>query len=60
MRKPFFESQNLTLSDLNVMLEILAQHKQLLEAVSCVAQNKLLFKFLMNLLHQKRRKKRVD
>lgn len=48
------ESQNLTLPDVNVMLEILTQRKQLLEAESCAAQNKLLLEFLTHLLHQKK------
>ncbi|KAK5650429.1 hypothetical protein RI129_001458 [Pyrocoelia pectoralis] len=47
------ESQNLTLPDVNVMLEVLTQRKQLLEAESCAAQNKLLLEFLKHLLHQK-------
>ncbi|XP_056633502.1 E3 ubiquitin-protein ligase COP1-like isoform X1 [Diorhabda sublineata] len=48
------ESQNLTLPDVNVMLEVLTQRKQLLEAESCAAQNKLLLEFLKHLLSQKR------
>ncbi|XP_031335112.1 E3 ubiquitin-protein ligase COP1-like [Photinus pyralis] len=47
------ESQNLTLPDVNVMLEVLTQRKQLLEAESCAAQNKLLLEFLKHLLQQK-------
>ena len=52
------ESANLTLPDVNVMLEVLTQRKQLLEAESCVAQNKLLHEFLQNLLHQKEERER--
>nr|CAH7714422.1 unnamed protein product [Callosobruchus chinensis] len=48
------ESQNLTLPDVNVMLEILTQRKQLLEAESFAAQNRLLLEFLRHLLKQKR------
>lgn len=48
------ESQNLTLPDVNVILEVLTQRKQLLEAESCAAQNKLLLEFLRHLLKQKR------
>lgn len=51
------ESQNLTLPDVNVMLDILTQRKQLLEAESCAAQNKLLLEFLRHLLHQKKEQK---
>lgn len=51
------ESQNLTLPDVNVMLEVLTQRKQLLEAESCAAQNKLLLEFLRHLLKQKREQK---
>ena len=51
------ESQNLTLPDVNVMLEILTQRKQLLEAESCAAQNKLLLEFLTHLFGQKREQK---
>lgn len=47
------ESQNLSLPDLNVMLEVLTQRKQLLEAESCAAQNRLLLDFLKHLLKQK-------
>lgn len=47
------ESQNLTLPDVNVMLEVLTQRKHLLEAESCAAQNKLLHEFLKHLLQQK-------
>ncbi|XP_051173669.1 E3 ubiquitin-protein ligase COP1-like isoform X1 [Leptopilina boulardi] len=47
------ESANLTLPDVNVMLEVLTQRKQLLEAESCAAQNKLLHEFLQNVLQQK-------
>lgn len=48
------ESQNLTLPDVNVMLEVLTQRKQLLEAESCAAQNRLLLEFLKHLMKQKR------
>ncbi|KAJ8957594.1 hypothetical protein NQ314_006520 [Rhamnusium bicolor] len=48
------ESQNLTLPDVNVMLEVLTQRKQLLEAESCAAQNRLLLEFLKHLLKRKR------
>lgn len=47
------ESQNLTLPDVNIILEVLTQRKHLLEAESCVAQNKLLCEFLKHLLQQK-------
>ncbi|XP_053595472.1 E3 ubiquitin-protein ligase COP1 isoform X1 [Microplitis demolitor] len=47
------ESANLTLPDVNVMLEVLTQRKHLLEAESCAAQNKLLHEFLKHLLKQK-------
>lgn len=47
------ESTNLTLPDVNVMLEVLTQRKHLLEAESCAAQNKLLQEFLKHLLKQK-------
>lgn len=47
------ESANLTLPDVNIMLEILTQRKHLLEAESCAAQNKLLHEFLKHLLQQK-------
>lgn len=47
------ESSNLTLPDVNVMLEVLTQRKHLLEAESCAAQNKLLQEFLKHLLKQK-------
>lgn len=45
------ESQNLTMPDVDVMLEILTQRKRLLEAESCAAQNRLLYDFLKH-LHQ--------
>lgn len=48
------ESRNLTLPDVNVMLEVLTQRKQLLEAESCAAQNRLLLEFLKHLLKQKK------
>lgn len=47
------ESQNLSLPDVNIMLEVLTQRKHLLEAESCAAQNKLLHEFLKQLLQQK-------
>lgn len=47
------ESANLSLPDVNVMLEVLTQRKYLLEAESCAAQNKLLHEFLKQLLQQK-------
>ncbi|XP_055636606.1 E3 ubiquitin-protein ligase COP1-like isoform X1 [Toxorhynchites rutilus septentrionalis] len=49
------ESKKLSLSDVNVMLEILNQRKMLLEAESCAAQNRLLHEFLKQLLQQKER-----
>lgn len=50
------ESQNLSLPDVNVMLEVLMQRKQLLEAESYAMQNRLLLDFLKHLLKQKREK----
>ncbi|KAJ8896466.1 hypothetical protein PR048_001810 [Dryococelus australis] len=47
------KSQNLSLPDINLILEVLTQRKHLLEAESCVAQNKLLYEFLKHLLQQK-------
>lgn len=47
------ETKNLTLSDVNLMLEILQQRKQLLETESFVSQNKMLLEFLLNLLKKK-------
>lgn len=47
------ESQNLSLPDVNIMLEVLTQRKHLLEAESCAAQNRLLYEFLKHLLRQK-------
>lgn len=47
------ESQNLSMPDVNVMLEILTQRKQLLEAESCAAQNRLLYDFLKHLYQMK-------
>lgn len=49
------ESNNLSLPDVNVMLEVLQQRKLRLEAESCVTQNKLLYEFLKNLLCLKER-----
>lgn len=51
------ESQKLTLPDVNIILDILQQRKQLLEAESCTAQNRLLYDFLKQLLLQKEKKK---
>jgi len=51
------ESANLTLPDVNVMLEVLTQRKHLLEAETCTAQNKLLHEFLKHLLQQKEQQK---
>ncbi|XP_014240947.1 E3 ubiquitin-protein ligase RFWD2-like isoform X1 [Cimex lectularius] len=47
------ESENLSLPDVNVILEVLTQRKHILEAETCAAQNKLLFNFLEHLLKQK-------
>ncbi|XP_015516837.1 E3 ubiquitin-protein ligase COP1-like [Neodiprion pinetum] len=47
------ESAHLSLSDVNVMLEVLTQKKLLLEAESCASQNKLLHEFLKHLLRRK-------
>lgn len=47
------ESEKLALADVTVMLEILTQRKQTLEAESTQAQNRLLHEFLTHLLHQK-------
>lgn len=47
------ESANLTLSDVNTMLDVLTQKKLLLEAESCASQNKLLHEFLKHLLRRK-------
>lgn len=47
------ESEKLTLPDVNVMLDILKQRKELLESESNTAQNKLLYEFLKHLLRQK-------
>ncbi|KAG7200870.1 hypothetical protein KM043_003233 [Ampulex compressa] len=51
------ESANLTLPDVNVMLEVLTQRKHLLEAETCAAQNKLLHEFLKHLLQQREEQK---
>lgn len=51
------ESGNLTLADVNVILEVLTQRKHLLEAETCAAQNKLLHEFLKHLLQQKEEQK---
>ncbi|XP_059607410.1 E3 ubiquitin-protein ligase COP1-like isoform X1 [Phlebotomus argentipes] len=47
------DSQNLSLSDVDVMLEILSHRRQILETETCVAQNRLLYEFLRHLLKQK-------
>lgn len=47
------ESEKLTLPDVNVMLDILTQRKELLESESNSAQNRLLYDFLKHLLRQK-------
>lgn len=51
------ESQKLTLPDVNIILGILNQRKQLLEAESSVSQNRLLYDFLKYLHFQKKKKK---
>lgn len=51
------ESQKLTLPDVRVILDILTQRKQALEAESCIAQNRLLYDFLKQLLLQKEKKR---
>lgn len=51
------ESEKLTLPDVNVMLDILSQRKELLESESNSAQNKLLYEFLKHLLRQKEEQK---
>lgn len=48
------ESENLSLPDVNVILEVLTQRKHILEAETCVAQNRLLYQFLEHLLNQKK------
>ncbi|XP_011502513.1 PREDICTED: E3 ubiquitin-protein ligase RFWD2-like isoform X2 [Ceratosolen solmsi marchali] len=47
------DSINLSLPDVNAMLEVLIQRKHLLEAESYAAQNRLLYEFLKHLLTQK-------
>lgn len=47
------ESEKLALADVTVMLEILTQRKQTLEAESTQSQNRLLHEFLTHLLRQK-------
>lgn len=47
------ESEKLALPDVNVILDILTQRKQMLESESCTAQNRLLYEFLKHLLRQK-------
>lgn len=51
------ESQKLTLPDVRVILDILTQRKQVLEAETCIAQNRLLYDFLKQLLMQKEKKR---
>lgn len=51
------ESQKLTLPDVNIIMDILQQRKQLLEAETNTAQNRLLYDFLKQLLQQKEKKK---
>lgn len=47
------DSSNLTLPDVDVMLEILQHRRQLLETETSIAQNRLLLDFLQQLLKQK-------
>lgn len=49
-------SQNLSLPDVNVMLEVLTQRKYVLEAETCTAQNELLYEFLKHLRQQREEK----
>lgn len=49
-------SQNLSLPDVNVMLEVLTQRKYILEAETCTAQNELLYEFLKHLRQQREEK----
>lgn len=51
------ESQKLTLPDVNIILGILNQRKQLLEAESTASQNHLLYDFLKHLQFQKKKRK---
>jgi E3 ubiquitin-protein ligase RFWD2 len=51
------DSTNLSLPDVNTMLEVLTQRKHLLEAESYAAQNRLLYEFLKHLLTQKEEQK---
>ncbi|XP_055694076.1 E3 ubiquitin-protein ligase COP1-like [Lutzomyia longipalpis] len=51
------DSQNLSLSDVDVMLEILSHRRQILETETCVAQNRLLYEFLRHLMKQKEEQK---
>lgn len=51
------ESQKLTLPDVNIILGILNQRKQLLEAESTASQNHLLYDFLKYLQFQKKKKR---
>lgn len=53
------ESANLSLPDVNVILEVLTHRKQLLEAESCAAQNKLLLEFLKHLQKDKLEQREV-
>lgn len=47
------DSHNLTLPDVDVMLEILQHRRQLLETETCIAQNRLLQEFLQQLMNHK-------
>lgn len=47
------DSSNLTLPDVDVMLEVLQHRRQLLETETSIAQNRLLLDFLQQLLKQK-------
>lgn len=52
------ESKKLALPAINIMLGVLQQRKQLLEAESCMAQNKILHDFLAKLLKLKEASRR--
>ncbi|XP_014217914.1 E3 ubiquitin-protein ligase RFWD2 [Copidosoma floridanum] len=52
------DSTNLSLQDVNVMLEMLTYRKKLLEAQEHTANNKLLYEFLRHLLKQKEEQKK--
>ena len=47
------ESEKLALPDVNVILDILTQRKQLLESESCTSHNRLLYEFLKQLSKRK-------